>query len=365
MTKTFKVPFAAQGDRVSIPDEAQPNGVVSYAQGYGEAYGRDQNEDPTARDIEREKMNGIFHDITEAVGEMQTFGAAQWTAEAQPYPLRGLVYHKQKLWQSRIENNKEEPKAGNAWVELKADLTADDVGAYSKEESNDRFQAKGNYAPAGDYATNASLNGKLDKSAIVQTTGQSANQIMSQKAVTDALSSTVSINTLYPIGIILWFAQNKNPNHLFPGTTWKYIGENRTIRLAAINGSDVLSTGGRDSLSLTESQLPAHEHSFSATTSSFDYGTKSTTIEGNHTHSYTTQYSDGDSQSNPNLSRSYTWGYPETHSGAIGYSGEHSHMVYIGDHSHTISGITATAGASSAINIANAYVMLMGWYRTA
>ncbi|PHM60598.1 hypothetical protein Xsto_03854 [Xenorhabdus stockiae] len=27
--------------------------------------------------IEREKMNGIFHDITEAVGEMQAFGAAQ------------------------------------------------------------------------------------------------------------------------------------------------------------------------------------------------------------------------------------------------------------------------------------------------
>ncbi|PHM69250.1 gp53-like domain-containing protein [Xenorhabdus kozodoii] len=152
MTKTFKVPFAAQGDRVSIPDEAQADGAVSYAQGYGETYGRDQNEDPTARDIEREKMNGIFHDITEAVGEMQTFGAAQWTVEAQPYPLLGLVYHKQKLWQSRIENNKEEPQAGNAWVELKADLTAADVGVYSKEESDTRFQPKGNYASAGNYA---------------------------------------------------------------------------------------------------------------------------------------------------------------------------------------------------------------------
>ncbi|MDC9591751.1 hypothetical protein PSI23_21340 [Xenorhabdus sp. XENO-10] len=105
MTKTFKVPFAAQGDRFSIPDEVQADGAVSYAQGYGSGYGLDPNEDPTAMNIEREKMNGIFHDITEAVGEMQTFGAAQWNSDAQPYPLGALVYHKQKIWQSHIDNN--------------------------------------------------------------------------------------------------------------------------------------------------------------------------------------------------------------------------------------------------------------------
>ncbi|OTA20381.1 phage tail protein [Xenorhabdus beddingii] len=149
MTKTFKTPFAAQGDRVSIPNEVQPDGSVSYTQGYGYDYERDQNTDPAAKDIEREKMNGIFHDITEAVGEIQTFGVAKWSVEAQPYPLRAVVYHNQKLWQSRIENNKEEPQAGQGWMELKADLTAGDVGAYNKEEANQRFQPLGNYQPAG------------------------------------------------------------------------------------------------------------------------------------------------------------------------------------------------------------------------
>ncbi|MDE9545556.1 hypothetical protein [Xenorhabdus bovienii] len=149
MTKTFKTPFAAQGDRVSIPNEVQPDGSVSYTQGYGYDYERDQNTDPAAKDIEREKMNGMFHDITEAVGEIQTFGVAQWTIEAQPYPLRALVYHNQKLYQSRIENNKEDPQAGKGWVELKADLTAADVGAYNKEETNQRFQPLGNYTSAG------------------------------------------------------------------------------------------------------------------------------------------------------------------------------------------------------------------------
>ncbi|WP_143706509.1 hypothetical protein [Xenorhabdus innexi] len=174
MTKIFKVPFAEQGNRVSIPDEAPSDGAVSYAQGYGEAYGRDQNEDPTARDIEREKMNGIFHDITGAVGEIQTFGAAQWSAEAPPYPLRTLVYHKQKLWQSRIENNKEEPKAGNAWVELKADMTADDVGAYSKKESDARFQVKGNYALKGESYTKPESDSKYQPQGNYQPAGNYA-----------------------------------------------------------------------------------------------------------------------------------------------------------------------------------------------
>ncbi len=171
MTKIFKVPFADQGNRVSIPDEAPSDGAVSYTQGYSEAYGRDQNEDPTARGIEREKMNGIFHDITGAIGEVQSFGAAQWNSNAYPYPLRALVYHNQKIWQSRIEDNKEEPKAGNAWVELKADLTADEVGAYSKEESNTRFQPKGNYAPAGNYALKGDSYTKPESDAKYQPVG--------------------------------------------------------------------------------------------------------------------------------------------------------------------------------------------------
>ncbi|SFN97990.1 hypothetical protein [Xenorhabdus japonica] len=171
MTKTFKVPFAAQGDRFSIPDEVQADGAVSYAKGYGSGYGLDPNEDPTAMNIEREKMNGIFHDITEAVGEMQTFGTAQWNSDAQPYPMRVLVYHNKKIWQSRLENNREEPETGISWVELKADLTAGEVDAYSKEESNQLFQPKGNYALAGNYALKGESYTKSESDAKYQPVG--------------------------------------------------------------------------------------------------------------------------------------------------------------------------------------------------
>lgn len=149
MTKTIKVPFATQGDRTSIPDEVQADGAVSYAQGYGYDYERDQVSDPAAKDIEREKMNGIFHDITEAVGEVQNYGFPKWAEEGKPYPIRAIVYHKNKVWQSKVENNEVEPVAGAQWAELKADLTAGDINVYNKTESDKRFQPLGNYQAAG------------------------------------------------------------------------------------------------------------------------------------------------------------------------------------------------------------------------
>ncbi|WP_231040255.1 hypothetical protein [Proteus terrae] len=240
MTTIFKTPFATQGDKASIPVEIQPDGSVSYTQGYGYDYERDQVTDPAAKDIEREKMNGIFHDITEAIGEIQSFGFPKWSEAGKPYATRTIVYHKNKVWQSKVENNNIEPVAGNAWAELKADATASDVGAYSKGESDKRFQplgnytpfgysyskaetdnkyqlkgnyapagnyankgdsytktesdgryqAKGSYQPSGDYATNSALNSglnnKLDKSKISQGIGPSTEHVMSQKASTDA-----------------------------------------------------------------------------------------------------------------------------------------------------------------------------------
>ncbi|WP_321157711.1 phage tail protein [Providencia stuartii] len=473
MTKIFKIPFATQGDRNAIPDAVQGDGSVSYTQGYSYDYERDQQTDPAAKDIEREKMNALFHDITGAIGELQSYGIPLWAVEGKPYPIRSVVYHKNKTWQSKIENNNVEPAAGAAWQELKADLTAGDIQVYNKTESDKRFQPlgnyqtagysyskaesdthfqpKGNYAPAGnyavkgesytkaegdtryqpkgsyqpsgDYATNTvlknGLDGKFDKAGgkvtgtldvegyltgrkgrvssasdgkliqlktdsgvpmilssidnvnfpahalqnksgtlmhhgdygfggsgevlsmneqemisyyksrdrvshifrnsapatpyhftyaatffckagdtytaisadysgkgvraiggnsnkffeynfwtdrnttkdangflstgsktalitdnIAQTTGTSTTSVMSQKAVTDALQNAVNLNTIYPVGIVVWFAQNKNPNTLFPGTKWQYIGENKTIRLANSNGDNVLKTGG-------------------------------------------------------------------------------------------------------------------------
>ncbi|EMP1177096.1 phage baseplate protein [Morganella morganii] len=407
MTKIFKIPFATQGDRTAVPDEVQADGSLSYTQGYGYDYERDQATDPAAKDIEREKMNSIFHDITGAVGEIQAFGMPVWAEEGKPYAIRSIVYHNKKAWQSKIENNNTEPAAGTAWTELKADLTAGEVGAYTKGESDQKFQplgnylpagysyskaesdtnfqpkgnyapagnyalksdvytktegdgryqAKGNYAPAGDYAFTADLEKKLDKTSVFQTTGTSTTGTISQKGITDALKNAVNIDTIYPVGVVIWFAQNKNPNSLFPGTKWSYIGENKTIRLANSSGNNVLSSGGSDSITLTTAHLPAHSHSFSGSTSSFDYGTKTTNSTGAHTHTYQTlQYQKGNSHDVGGGNSGY-----ETRTTSS--AGAHTHTIAIGAHSHTVSGTTGNTGNGSSVSVINAYIMLMGWYR--
>lgn len=201
--------------------------------------------------------------------------------------------------------------------------------------------------------------GAVPAGNIIQATGDSPTKIMSQKAVTDALKTSVNMNSIYPIGIVVWFAQNKNPNTLFPGTKWQYIGENKTIRLANSDGSNILKSGGSDTVTLTEAQLPAHNHSFSATTSNFDYGTKKTVIGGKHSHSIKGRFvaENGGGEVALGIDNKYN------REATINEGGEHSHDITIGAHTHTVSGTTGNKGNNSTIIVINTYIMLMGWYR--
>ncbi|MDX7987029.1 phage tail protein [Xenorhabdus sp. 12] len=167
----------------------------------------------------------------------------------------------------------------------------------------------------------------------------------------------------------MFFADNVDPNELFHGkTVWQYIGENKTIRLADADGSNVLATGGHDAIILKGTQLPHHNHSFSATTSSFDYGVKSTNTAGEHKHATALSY---DQSQEPIwggyiphgvVIRGATYKYNEK----VAYTdtqGSHTHSVNIGAHNHSVSGITSNTGNGEIIDIINGYVMLMGWYR--
>lgn len=235
------------------------------------------------------------------------------------------------------------------------------------------------------------------------TDSDAENVAATPKAVKDALANAVNIDVIYPIGIVTWFAQNKDPNTLFPGTTWKYIGENRTVRLASADGSDVMTTGGTDSIKLTADNLPAHAHEFSANTSSFDYNTKTTStfdygtksggtnIAGGHFHSLLSDTT-ADTAGSPvglNLSDARLGVAGATH-GSRGYInnlysngpqiisnsgdhahtfsvgiGAHSHTMDIGAHSHSVSGTTNNTGSGKGIDVTNSYIKLMGWYRSA
>ncbi|HBI08882.1 MAG TPA: phage tail protein, partial [Franconibacter pulveris] len=75
MTSLIKVPFASSGDKTAVP-ETDASGGVNMTQGYGQAYSLDPATDPSAKRIERDKMNWLFNLITSAVNEIQATGVA-------------------------------------------------------------------------------------------------------------------------------------------------------------------------------------------------------------------------------------------------------------------------------------------------
>lgn len=210
-----------------------------------------------------------------------------------------------------------------------------------------------------------------------------------QKIAT-AISDSTDLNKIYPVGIVTWFNSNVDPNTALPGLTWTYLnnGVGRTIRIAAANGSDVATTGGSDSVTLAVGNLPSHTHSFSATTSSFDYGVKETVVNGAHSHAvsgatnpdgyHAHRISQGDNANVPN-GRVASSNSAQTHvgwtendgvhthsvSGSTDYGAAHAHAIAIGAHSHTVSGNTGGTGSGSAFSVTNQFYKLMAWVRTA
>lgn len=208
--------------------------------------------------------------------------------------------------------------------------------------------------------------------------------------IAQAISDSTDLNKIYPVGIVTWFNSNVDPNTALPGLTWTYLnnGVGRTIRIAAANGSDVATTGGSDSVVLSVGNLPSHTHSFSATTSSFDYGVKETVVNGAHSHavSGSTDYagyhahriSQGDNANVPN-GRVASSNSAQTHvgwtegdgnhthsvSGATDHGAAHAHAIAIGAHTHTVSGNTGGTGSGSAFSVTNQFYKLMAWVRTA
>lgn len=114
--RQFTVPFAATGDKVSVPDAPQPDGSVSLQEGYGFDYQRDPQTDPLAKVFPRDVHNGLLNEITASIGEIQQNGYPIWVAEGAPYPIRATVRHLGQNWVSLVDNNNAEPNNGPGWA---------------------------------------------------------------------------------------------------------------------------------------------------------------------------------------------------------------------------------------------------------
>lgn len=77
MTKYFSIPFATGGDKDVTPDALQPDGSVSYTEGFTPDYAL-PNTDPDYKPIPRFGWNGLMFDVTEALKQVQERSILTW-----------------------------------------------------------------------------------------------------------------------------------------------------------------------------------------------------------------------------------------------------------------------------------------------
>lgn len=164
-----------------------------------------------------------------------------------------------------------------------------------------------------------------------------------------------------PKGISLFFFENVNPNALWPWSTWEYTGEDRTVRLAKQDGSNVGKLGGSDTVTIARANLPNEQLNISGGTSQQAAQTLSTKQAGKHAHKggmrgpgaeYDSTISGTDNDGRHTLN--YT-----------SEDGDHGHDVDIPAHVHTVSGKTDALGQGQAISIVEKHVLQMCWHRVA
>ncbi|ENZ8456828.1 phage tail protein [Klebsiella pneumoniae] len=163
-----------------------------------------------------------------------------------------------------------------------------------------------------------------------------------------------------PPGTVRFFAQNVDPNEKWPWSKWTYTGENKTIRVGKADGSDVGQSGGSDTVTLQQANLPAVQIDVSGETSEQEEQKLTTTRGGVHNHGGVAGKDDpweigGDVRQlfNPK------------ELGVTDDAGEHDHQVTIPPHKHSTSGKTANLGEGKSFSVVEEHTLLMCWARVA
>ncbi|MEK6490054.1 phage tail protein [Klebsiella grimontii] len=163
-----------------------------------------------------------------------------------------------------------------------------------------------------------------------------------------------------PPGTVRFFAQNINPNEKWPWSQWLYTGENKTIRVAKADGSNVGATGGSDNVTLQQANLPAVQIDVSGETSEQPEKTLTTKPAGKHKHGGVP------SRDNPwEIGGDISQRFNPANLGETDEAPDHEHDIDIPPHHHDVTGKTANLGEGKSFSVVEAHTLLMCWARVA
>ena len=177
---------------------------------------------------------------------------------------------------------------------------------------------------------------------------------------------------IYPVGSLYWSSKSTNPASLFGGT-WVQI-KDRFVLACGDTYKTVGETGGASSVTLSVSNMPSHNHSFS--------------WSGSHSHGVSDPGHSHKGNTSENGAHRHTIGFAyEFYGDENGYrnvtnkgstktseNGKHSHSfttnsattnITIDSATVSISGNTSTSGSGTSFSILPPYVVKYCWERTA
>ncbi|HBY7951884.1 TPA: phage tail protein [Klebsiella pneumoniae] len=163
-----------------------------------------------------------------------------------------------------------------------------------------------------------------------------------------------------PVGTVKFYAQNVDPNERYPGTEWAYTGEKKTIRVGSANGSDIGTTGGSDTVTIQEANLPAVQINVSGEISDHPEQTLKTEPAGKHKHGGVP------SRENPwEIGGDISQQFNPANLGETDEVDDHDHEMTIPEQEHTFSGKTDNLGSGTALSVVESHILLMCWARVA
>jgi len=332
MEKFFAVPFAVAGNKTDVPNAAAIDGSVSFTQGYPIGYQQDPDIDPlTAKDIERNKFNGLLYNMTKALQELQAHAVPDFITSAMNEGTP-WSYSKQDLvrWNNGVETLTYESLV-NSNTSLPSDTTKWRQFGQSQFATGMVQDYIGNTLPSGwiwpdgktvgnstSNATNRANSDTYDLFVLIWNSYSNAlNPIYNSDGSPSSRGASAAADWAANKAITVTDLRgiNRFGRDDMGGTAANRV----TTAGSGISGITLGAFGGSETVTLSSSQIPAHTHAA---------GTLVTNTTGNHAHTLT----------------AYSGSGPDSGQVATGGSGSSTPTVTTstaGNHSHTLTGNTA------------------------
>lgn len=298
--------------------------------------------------------------IGEVGGKFGIDGSGQVTMELNAQYERQWIYHLQRYMDGYFTGNNDhhlgDGEQGISFAYWSLNPNSGDTGGILQDDwiteqsfklELIRMMLSNNNVPYAYGLTPLPWDG-IDADAQVVLTQNGEDYTVTIKDLNDKFN-----DTNLAVGHVHFFAEDIDPNDVFTRQSWIRVpGAEKTIRIAKEDGSDILQTGGSDSVTLSKANLPNVQIDVSGGTTSTDLGSKSTDTTA------------------PSFQRVGTAAgttvgvFVGENLGGTHNLGSHSHSIALGSHSHNLTNAkTAALGEGTEINVTNEFVTLAAWYR--